>query len=604
MKTVTFYSYKGGVGRTLLLANVAKYLVQFGQKVFALDFDLEAPGLHYKLNLLSGTDTGALRQGLVDYIYHFVDTSEPPVSLQEYVIKLETQASARGELRMMPAGNVLASSYWKRLAKISWHDLFYEERSEGVAFFLYLKARIQEDFAPDFLLIDSRTGITEVAGVATTIMPDDVVCLLLRNKENMEGAREVLRSIKRTRRERKQEPINIIPVIARLPVLEDPDEERKIVSEIQSFLNQEASDLADTLAIEDLPVLHSERAIEVQEAILIDADKPIDESPLLRDYILLFSHIFPQQLLEREIETLIRHAMDKDRQDSAGVEITLLSLTQRSMHPKALQALLDFYKQQPESKGKILWAASRYWQLTGNSQEPLLHTAVEENFRWDAVRKNFQSRDDERHVPIEFINQVWRAKARASNDIEFGLNLANAFRSLNNPTQASRVIEDLVRIEGIPGNAVIKCLEILLDIAEFDLGLRIVEQFKGSLTDNVNYQMAWAKLLVACGDRSKIARALASKELQVETIKHNDMILYAELLHPTDRAEAALEVMRIYINDAPIADLYYQIMQGRRQVIKLGQLYKKYGIVEEFEKKVRKDLEPRDAARVLQEIGC
>ncbi len=40
--------------------------------------------------------------------------------------------------------------------------------SEGVPFFLELKKRIRNEFSPDFLLIDSRTGITEIGGVATT----------------------------------------------------------------------------------------------------------------------------------------------------------------------------------------------------------------------------------------------------------------------------------------------------------------------------------------------------------------------------------------------------------------------------------------------------
>jgi hypothetical protein len=43
---VTFYSYKGGVGRTMALANVATLLAQRGQRVLVVDFDLEAPGLH------------------------------------------------------------------------------------------------------------------------------------------------------------------------------------------------------------------------------------------------------------------------------------------------------------------------------------------------------------------------------------------------------------------------------------------------------------------------------------------------------------------------------------------------------------------------------
>jgi MinD-like ATPase involved in chromosome partitioning or flagellar assembly len=50
METITFYSYKGGSGRSLALATAAVYLAKLGFRVVALDFDLEAPGLHYKFS--------------------------------------------------------------------------------------------------------------------------------------------------------------------------------------------------------------------------------------------------------------------------------------------------------------------------------------------------------------------------------------------------------------------------------------------------------------------------------------------------------------------------------------------------------------------------
>ena len=43
---ITFYSYKGGTGRTMALANIAWILAQGGKKVLAVDWDLESPGLH------------------------------------------------------------------------------------------------------------------------------------------------------------------------------------------------------------------------------------------------------------------------------------------------------------------------------------------------------------------------------------------------------------------------------------------------------------------------------------------------------------------------------------------------------------------------------
>src|SRR5258708_2354634 len=41
----TFYSYKGGVGRSMALANIAEVLHEKGLRVIMIDWDLEAPGL-------------------------------------------------------------------------------------------------------------------------------------------------------------------------------------------------------------------------------------------------------------------------------------------------------------------------------------------------------------------------------------------------------------------------------------------------------------------------------------------------------------------------------------------------------------------------------
>ena len=182
MKTITFYSYKGGVGRTLLLANLAKYLCRFGRKVFALDFDLEAPGLHYKLTTPESRRELAGKPGVVDYVYSFVAGQERPPLLVGYTLEVGGRDVARGNIRLMPAGDVPTAEYWRRLARINWHDMIYSEGCRGIPFFLELKAKIETEFAPDYLLIDSRTGITEIGGIATTVLPDTIVCLRLKNR--------------------------------------------------------------------------------------------------------------------------------------------------------------------------------------------------------------------------------------------------------------------------------------------------------------------------------------------------------------------------------------------------------------------------------------
>jgi cellulose biosynthesis protein BcsQ len=74
MYIVTFYSFKGGVGRTMSLVNVAVALASAGRRVLLVDFDLEAPGIPTFELFSSVTDT----PGVVDYISDYLSTSHAP----------------------------------------------------------------------------------------------------------------------------------------------------------------------------------------------------------------------------------------------------------------------------------------------------------------------------------------------------------------------------------------------------------------------------------------------------------------------------------------------------------------------------------------------
>src|ERR1700704_1429645 len=67
----TFYSYKGGTGRSMALANVAWVLASSGKRVLAIDWDLEAPGLHRYFEPFL-TDKGLERSsGIIDFVRDF-----------------------------------------------------------------------------------------------------------------------------------------------------------------------------------------------------------------------------------------------------------------------------------------------------------------------------------------------------------------------------------------------------------------------------------------------------------------------------------------------------------------------------------------------------
>ena len=88
MQTITFYAYKGGTGRTLALANAAVYLARLKQRVFAIDLDLEAPGLHHKLALTPGRSLPPIKHGVVDCIHTFVAEGRIPKKLAPYTVSV------------------------------------------------------------------------------------------------------------------------------------------------------------------------------------------------------------------------------------------------------------------------------------------------------------------------------------------------------------------------------------------------------------------------------------------------------------------------------------------------------------------------------------
>ena len=155
----TFYSYKGGVGRSMALSNVAALLVQKGRRVVLIDFDLEAPGLDSfdEFSSIVG------KPGVVEYVTEFRRTNKAP-GISEFIHECELPGPLPGRLWIMPAGTKNASYNRERVA-IDWADL-YESRM-GVAFVENWKAAIAHQFQPDYVLVDSRTGLTDVGGICT-----------------------------------------------------------------------------------------------------------------------------------------------------------------------------------------------------------------------------------------------------------------------------------------------------------------------------------------------------------------------------------------------------------------------------------------------------
>ena len=198
----TFYSYKGGVGRTMALANVAELLYRAGLKVLMIDWDLEAPGLE---RFFCPDDLERIldKRGIIDLILKYKMQMTKKIQLQkEQELPFEKPKdimidiypeSTHGKLYFINAGrrskgNI--SEYANAVLTFDWKDFY--ENWQGEAYIEWLRKEFEK--VADVILIDSRTGVTEMGGVCTYHLADVVVLFCAANDQNIQGTIEMVKN--------------------------------------------------------------------------------------------------------------------------------------------------------------------------------------------------------------------------------------------------------------------------------------------------------------------------------------------------------------------------------------------------------------------------
>ena len=121
---VTFYSFKGGVGRSTALGFVANILAVRGRRVVMIDFDLEAPGLSFMFPLLS---SDGHKFGVLDYIHQrYLTPDQKYPTISECIRQIDMPAC--GELYLIPAGEY-EEGYIHRLADLDVRLLYQREKN-------------------------------------------------------------------------------------------------------------------------------------------------------------------------------------------------------------------------------------------------------------------------------------------------------------------------------------------------------------------------------------------------------------------------------------------------------------------------------------------
>ncbi len=204
---VTFYSLRGGVGRSTALVGTAKALAARGHKVICVDMDLEAPGLLSLFRLpaekIRKCADGQTERGVVPLLVTFDSGGQAEV--EHHLVQIKGYR----DLYLLPAGYPDAR-YARLLRHILPDEWYRQERNPMLQLLAQLSSGLS--FVPDVILLDARTGLSEISGPLLFGLSDMAVLVFYPHPQAKQGTglltRGLLRArVKREKRSGKHAPI-------------------------------------------------------------------------------------------------------------------------------------------------------------------------------------------------------------------------------------------------------------------------------------------------------------------------------------------------------------------------------------------------------------
>ena len=188
---VTFFSFKGGVGRTTALVATALTLARNGHKVAIVDLDLEAPGL----STVFFKDK-VENFGVIDYLLE-KKIQNRNWSLRNDILRINDPlllGNSGEQIYLFTAGNI-DDSYLEKLARLDFQNLVDHDIPDT---FKGMLKELESAVKPlDFILLDSRAGFHDIGGLALTDLSHAAVIFGRQSRQSWDGLTHVIRRLSR-----------------------------------------------------------------------------------------------------------------------------------------------------------------------------------------------------------------------------------------------------------------------------------------------------------------------------------------------------------------------------------------------------------------------
>ncbi len=142
----SFYSYKGGTGRTTATANIASFASKAGLKVVCIDMDIEGPGLSVLFNIPESKVKG------VQYILE----GEPIIEVEDYIVPLNSivQNDIANNIYVIPA-----STQFNR-------SLDFSDGSKSIRKIKDFIEVVNQKLNPDLIILDTPSGYGHLSALS------------------------------------------------------------------------------------------------------------------------------------------------------------------------------------------------------------------------------------------------------------------------------------------------------------------------------------------------------------------------------------------------------------------------------------------------------
>lgn len=367
---VTFYSYKGGMGRTTTLMGFALWLASKDKRVAIIDCDLEAPGYLNFFNLGNQRQfVDGNKNGFVEFMadYSFLKNG---IELERYCVTPTPPDTASSHntiydnIFIVPGGNLNDGFITEKSVEDDESefeatnkkraDRNRKEFIEGLSrlnlsnptvlkrSYTVLIKKLQEIHEIDIVLIDSRTGFNDIYGSTAFDLADSIVAFFGFSKQTTPGLRQLLDSYFHAKKTGQSLSLTICnSILPSQELLSTNTEMQKKWNRFEGIFASQIKKISANKDFEAPTIFPIHRRVELEElGMSEDADANFLNmvvSDSFEDYSVLFASIFNELAEKYPILQTKRTPQPSDKRGTSHTDTSMSEPLESIQHMRPLQ---------------------------------------------------------------------------------------------------------------------------------------------------------------------------------------------------------------------------------------------------------------------------